>query len=145
MKTLSLVGTKSYLTQLDRLHECKLTGWDGWVSTFRVKEFKGHAHFNSIQSYFIFFFQKQNYHIQTILQWQLFFPLQMDTFQQQMKEFLSLQLRQSWCGLAFCLHHSRWLYRTQKQLLEGLAGLKVVKKKFTLNFKIFLKNWELKN
>lgn len=55
MKTLSLVGTKSYLTQLDRLREYKLTGWAGWVSTFRVKEFKGHAHFNSIQSYFIFF------------------------------------------------------------------------------------------
>lgn len=57
MKILSLVRTQSFLTQLDRYMSVNPVSI-GWVSIFTVKEFKRHAHFNSIQLYFIFFFQK---------------------------------------------------------------------------------------
>ena len=52
---LSLVRTKSFLTLLHRCDECKLSKYRLDISAFRDKEFKGHAHLNSIQLYFTFF------------------------------------------------------------------------------------------
>lgn len=52
---LSLVRTKSVLTLLHRCDECKLSKYRLDISAFRDKEFKGHAHLNSIQLYFTFF------------------------------------------------------------------------------------------
>ena len=65
----SLVKAKNFLTQLHRYDECKLSEYKQDITTFRDKEFKRHAHLNSIQLLFhILFKSRLSYHTQIDLQ-----------------------------------------------------------------------------